>query len=88
MTSVRNSTTKLLNAAARFIQFRSELAILFVLTAAFAVGTALRELLPVAGPSATFAAPDDRTSRRPHAKPVDSRRASPPPRPSQLVDVR
>jgi hypothetical protein len=47
-----------LTALARFVQFRSELAIVAVLAAAVLVGALVREVLPLSpGPSAGIAAP-------------------------------
>ena len=63
-----------LRAVARFIQFRSELAILAVLGAGVAAGTAGRYLLPVPPrPSAGFASPPPAFDRP--AESLDTSRA-------------
>jgi hypothetical protein len=89
VSSSRGHIATFLHSASRFIQFRSELAILMVLAAAMVVGLALRELLPVRpGPSAAIAGPNDRTERRDTRRRDDSRPAPAPPASPDVVGVR
>jgi hypothetical protein len=87
MTPPQPRRTGRLQALARFIQYRSELAILAVLGLGIAAGAAARQVLSVSpGPSAVIAAPDPAAvstgANRPAApSPQRHHRTSP-----QLVD--
>jgi hypothetical protein len=81
------TTTSYPVRVARFIQFRSELAILVVLALGVAAGVAVRQVLSVSpGPSAVIASPDpapaERRQERARAHPADAAPARSP----QVVD--
>jgi hypothetical protein len=87
MTRAKPLRTGRLHALARFIQFRSELAILAVLGLGIAAGAAARRVLSVSpGPSAVIAAPDPAAvptgAKRPAARPAEGRSPTSP----QVVD--